>query len=83
MLTRRVAACCPAGVCAEARNLDKLVRLAWSGHPRLVVVDNSTAFQGKVDRVFQAVRQEAQRLGMLPPASTAAPASPASVKSSA
>jgi len=34
-----------------ARKLDKLTREAWVGHPRLHVLDNSTDFEGKLQRM--------------------------------
>ena len=40
-----------------ARELDKKVRDAWIGHPHLRVVDNSTDFTGKIQRVVAAVCQ--------------------------
>jgi CYTH domain-containing protein/predicted ATPase len=42
---------------AQARALDKQVRDAWLGHPRLRVIDNSTDFARKVQRVSAAVCQ--------------------------
>jgi CYTH domain-containing protein/predicted ATPase len=44
---------------AEARMLDQRVRDAWVGHPHLRVIDNSTDFSGKVQRVVAAVSQVA------------------------
>lgn len=40
---------------AEARAMDALTQAAWTGHPHLRVIDNSTDFEGKLSRVFQAV----------------------------
>ena len=39
----------------QAREKDLLVRKAWSGHHHLVVIDNSTDFTAKVNRVKKAV----------------------------
>lgn len=39
----------------KARLLDERVRNAWVGHPILRVIDNSTDFAGKIDRVVAAV----------------------------
>lgn len=44
---------------AQARALDRRVRDAWVGHPHLRVVDNSTDFAHKVQRVVAAVCQVA------------------------
>jgi CYTH domain-containing protein len=44
---------------AQARALDQRVRDAWVGHPHLRVVDNSTDFARKVQRVVAAVCQVA------------------------
>jgi CYTH domain-containing protein len=43
----------------QARLLDRRVRDAWVGHPHLRVIDNSTDFAGKVQRVVAAVCQVA------------------------
>jgi len=40
---------------AEARALDEATRDAWVGHPHLHVVDNSTGFEEKKQRVLKAV----------------------------
>jgi len=40
---------------AQARVLDQRVRDSWVGHPHLRVIDNSTDFAGKVQRVVAAV----------------------------
>jgi CYTH domain-containing protein len=40
---------------AQARALDRQVRDAWVGHPHLRVIDNSTDFARKVQRVTAAV----------------------------
>lgn len=42
---------------AQARILDERVRDAWLGHPHLRVIDNSTDFARKVQRVAAAVCQ--------------------------
>ena len=42
---------------SEARELDKKLRDAWIGHPHLRVVDNSTDFTIKIQRVVAAVCQ--------------------------
>jgi CYTH domain-containing protein len=42
---------------AQARALDQRVRDAWLGHPHLRVIDNSTDFASKVQRVTAAVCQ--------------------------
>lgn len=39
----------------DARRLDKATEQAWHGHPRLIVIDNSTDFSGKIMRVQQAI----------------------------
>jgi CYTH domain-containing protein len=39
----------------QARLLDRRLQEAWVGHPHLRVIDNSTDFDGKVDRVVSAV----------------------------
>ena len=36
---------------AEARALDGRVMSAWTGHPHLRIIDNSTDFHGKLDRL--------------------------------
>lgn len=41
----------------QARALDRRLQDAWVGHPHLRVIDNSTDFNGKVQRVLQAVSQ--------------------------
>ncbi len=38
-----------------ARSIDKKIKLAWVGHPFLKIVDNSTGFDEKCNRVVQAV----------------------------
>jgi len=37
-----------------ARQLDQMTRAAWVGHPKLVVFDNSTNFEGKLQRLVNA-----------------------------
>lgn len=37
-----------------ARKLDQMTRAAWLGHPKLVVLDNSTDFEGKLQRLVNA-----------------------------
>ena len=39
---------------AEARDQDEKTRMAWLGHPKLCVFDNSTDFEGKLERVVAA-----------------------------
>jgi predicted ATPase len=41
----------------RARELDALVYKAWQGHPALHVIDNSTDFAGKIDRVVAAISE--------------------------
>lgn len=38
--------------------LDEKTLVAWAGHPYIRVVDNSTDFKGKIDRVVATIRQE-------------------------
>jgi hypothetical protein len=38
-----------------ARGVDQRLRQAWLGHPRLVIIDNSTSFEEKLRRVVEAV----------------------------
>jgi predicted ATPase len=38
----------------EACRFDRQILRAWDGHPRRVVIDNSTDFIGKMDRLVQA-----------------------------
>lgn len=40
---------------AEAVALDHRVRDAWSGHPHHVIIDNSTDFDGKLERLLSAI----------------------------
>ena len=46
---------------AHARELDEKVMNSWNGHASLQVIDNSTNFHAKCDRVVQGVRT---RLGL-------------------
>lgn len=39
----------------DARKIDELTLNAWIGHPRLKIFDNSTDFEGKVDRVLKEI----------------------------
>jgi len=39
----------------EARKIDNLTRDAWLGHPKLHVIDNSTNFEGKLQRLVESV----------------------------
>lgn len=39
----------------EARALDNLTRKAWVGHPKLFVMDNSTDFEGKLNKLVDIV----------------------------
>ena len=39
----------------EARELDRKTRNAWVGHPRLRIIDNSTPFKEKIDRLVQEI----------------------------
>lgn len=39
----------------EARELDQKTLQAWIGHPHLRVIDNSTDFQGKLNRVLKEI----------------------------
>eukprot|EP00054_Salpingoeca_dolichothecata_P005964 m.36926 g.36926 ORF g.36926 m.36926 type:complete len:285 (+) comp16120_c0_seq2:3-857(+) len=41
----------------RARMLDVKVRHAWRNHPNLQMIDNSTNFQGKLDRATSAVQR--------------------------
>lgn len=38
-----------------ARALDRRLLAAWNPHPRVIVIDNSTDFDGKKDRLFREV----------------------------
>ena len=39
----------------EARALDKCIKHAWVGHPHLRVIDNSSDFTGKMDRLIMEI----------------------------
>jgi len=39
---------------AEARDLDASTRAAWVGHPKFMVIDNSTDFEGKMRKLVNA-----------------------------
>lgn len=39
----------------QAREIDELTLNAWIGHPRLKIIDNSTDFEGKVERVLKEI----------------------------
>ena len=39
----------------ESIMLDRKIREAWLGHPRLRIIDNSTDFQGKITRTFETI----------------------------
>jgi len=39
----------------EAIEIDKKIRECWLGHPRLKIIDNSTDFEGKLNRTFTAI----------------------------
>lgn len=39
----------------QARTLDKRIREAWSGHEHLRIIDNTTDFQTKMQRLLQAI----------------------------
>ena len=39
----------------QARAVDKALIAAWTGHPHLRVVDNSTDFKGKINRVMKEI----------------------------
>jgi hypothetical protein len=39
----------------DARRVDKLTQKAWLGHPHLYVIDNSTDFEGKMNRLIDIV----------------------------
>jgi len=42
----------------EAVALDRLTRQAWMGHPHLFVIDNSSSFEEKVDRILDRVASQ-------------------------
>jgi len=39
----------------QAREVDKKTQKAWVGHPQLFVIDNSTNFEGKLQRLVEVV----------------------------
>lgn len=39
----------------EARDVDRRTQEAWVGHPHLHIIDNSTGFREKIDRVFSTI----------------------------
>lgn len=39
----------------EALEIDRKIRECWLGHPRLKIIDNSTDFEGKLNRTFKAI----------------------------
>jgi hypothetical protein len=39
----------------QAREVDRKSRLAWVGHPKLFVFDNSTDFEGKLQRLVDTI----------------------------
>lgn len=39
----------------EARTADERTLASWNGHPHLVVIDNSTDFEGKLHRLFRSI----------------------------
>jgi predicted ATPase len=41
----------------EARRVDGLTRSAWLGHPKLSIFDNSTDFEGKLQRLVDAAAE--------------------------
>lgn len=41
----------------QAAEVDRKLQLAWVGHPRLLVFDNSTDFEGKLQRIVDTVSQ--------------------------
>ena len=40
---------------AQAREVDKKVIKAWTGHPHLRIIDNSTNFEEKIDRLINEI----------------------------
>jgi len=57
----------------EARQVDDRIKAAWKDHPEIVVIDNSTDFQQKINRVFEAVaRSVMPRFGLELPAGMSA-----------
>ncbi len=41
----------------EAVRIDRAIRESWLGHPHFKVIDNRTAFEGKIKRTFDAIMQ--------------------------
>jgi CYTH domain-containing protein len=41
----------------EAASIDRKIREAWLGHPRLRIIDNRTDFEGKINRTFSEIMQ--------------------------
>ena len=41
----------------QARNLDKQTRTAWVGHPKLFVIDNTTDFEGKLNKLVSVASE--------------------------
>lgn len=39
----------------QARELDEKTLAVWQGHPHLIVIDNSTNFEGKINRALAAI----------------------------
>lgn len=52
------------GKLEEARALDKRTQNAWLGHPHFAIIDNSTDFDGKINRALRALTRT---LGMPDP----------------
>jgi len=42
---------------AEARQIDLRLRACWAQHPQFKLVDNSTPFEGKIQRTIDLIRQ--------------------------
>ncbi len=40
----------------EATDLDDRIKDAWAGHPKHVIIDNSTGFEGKLEKVIDEIR---------------------------
>jgi hypothetical protein len=51
----------------EARRVDHMTRNAWLGHPNLVIFDNSTDFEGKMQRVVEETGTSMMRWWTLRP----------------
>lgn len=39
----------------EARQVERKIHAAWKRHPNFIVIDNSTDFEGKIDRVLNEI----------------------------